>query len=57
MDDAKAWVRFLLQHWGYIKSVTLHKHLSNDSCCPIQFLGAFILDGTKVINQETKVAL
>jgi hypothetical protein len=57
LADAKAWVQLLLQSWGYIQSVTLHKHLTDDSCDQIQFIGTFILDGTKVINRDTKEAI
>lgn len=57
LADAKAWVQLLLQSWGYIQSVTLHKHLTDDYRGPIQFIGTFILDGTKVINRDTKQAI
>lgn len=57
LDDAKAWVRYCLQTWGYIQSVTLHQYLTEDSCGPIQFIGTFILDGVKVINRDSKQAL
>lgn len=57
LNDAIAWVKLLLQSWGYIQSVTLHQYLTDDSCGQIQFIGSFILDGTKVINRETKVAI
>lgn len=57
LNDAKAWACYLLQRWSYVQSVTLHQHLTDDDCGPIQFIGTFILDGTKVINRETKVAI
>lgn len=57
LDDAKSWVRYCLLTWGYIKSVTLHQYLTEDSCEPGQFIGTFILDGTKVINRDSKQAI
>ncbi len=57
LADAKAWVKYLLQTWGYIQSVTLYVLLEIDSCDPIQFIGTYILDGTKVINRDTKEAI
>lgn len=57
LNDAIAWVKLLLQSWGYIQSVTLHQHLTDDSCGQIQLVGTYILDGTKVINRETKVTI
>lgn len=40
-----------------VESVTLHRHLDSNSCGPIQLIGTFVCDGTKVINRETKEAI
>lgn len=57
LADAKVFTRFLLHSFGDIVSVTIHQYLTDDSCGPIKFIGTYILDGTKVINRETKVVI
>ena len=57
LDDAKEWVRYCLLTWSYIKSVTLHQYLTEDSCEPGMFIGTYILDGTEVINRDSKQAI
>lgn len=51
--DAKVYTRYLLREFRVINSVTVHQHLTDDSCGPIKFIGTFVYDGTKVFNRET----
>ena len=57
LEDAKQWVRYCLQLWGSVESVTLDQYLTDDSCGPIKFIGTFIHDGFEVINRDSKQAL
>lgn len=40
-----------------VKSITLHRHLDNDSCGRIEFVGTFLYDGNKVVKLERKEAI
>lgn len=40
-----------------VKSITLHRHLDQDSCGPIEFVGSFIYDGTNVVKLDSKKAI
>ena len=57
IDDAIAYVCSLLLKEISIKAITLHQHLTDDSCGPIKYIGTFILKDTQVINIYTKETL